>query len=91
MAKRQKIERRVGGSTADITHYVKVKSASGHSSLDCGDDVAKSLRGKSLDEIYKLAARATGKSERSLRRRWSHLNVGMQAMCARNAIRGAAR
>jgi hypothetical protein len=89
MAKRKIIERRVGNTTANIAGYVKVKSASGRNSLDCNDELARELRGMELAAIYKLAAQKLGESQRDLRARYKHLNVGMQAMNLRNRLRAA--
>jgi hypothetical protein len=76
---------------ADLSGYVKVKAASGNMSLDCGDDIAKKLRGLDLDAVYKLAAQALGESQRTLRSKYRHLNAGMQRMNLSNRMRGAQR
>lgn len=104
MAKRKKVMRakttvpsnidgrrikRVGTKKYDLTEYEAVKSAEGNSSLDCGDPVAEKLRGKPLDDIYGQAAKTLGESERSLRKRYSHLNAGMQRMNLGNRLRAA--
>ena len=95
MAKRktkvQKLERRVGNTTADLSDYQRVKSAAGNHSLDCGDGVAKQLRGLDLDAAFQLVAKATGESQRALRKRYAHLNSGMQRMVVGNLLRGATR
>ena len=74
---------------ADLSGYVKTKAASGNTSLDCADDVAKQLRGKELDAIYKLAAKTLGETEKALRARYGRLNVGMQRMNLGNRLRRA--
>lgn len=93
MAKRnvKKSESKNVTTGADLSDYVKVKAASGNTSFDCGDDIAKKLRGLDLDAVYKLAAQALGESQRSLRSRYRHLNIGMQRMNLSNRMRGAAR
>lgn len=73
----------------DLTHYVTVKSAGGNTSLDCGDDVAKQLRGKELDDVYKIVAKVTNEPEKDLRKRYEHLNPGQQRMNLGNRYRGA--
>lgn len=75
----------------DLTRYHTVISASGNSSLDNGDDVASTLRGKSLDEVYAIAAKATGMPQTQLRSNYGHLNPGMQRMNLGNKVRGALR
>lgn len=66
-----------------------VKTAGGNQAVDCGDNTAKLLRGKTLDEVYKIAARETRESEAELRKQYKHLNPGMQRMNLGNRIRGA--
>jgi hypothetical protein len=89
--KQKIVERRVGNATADVSKYITVRTASGRASLDCGDRTARELRGKTLDEVYKVAAKVTGQSERTLRRRYRTINAGLQRMAIGNLIRGAAR
>lgn len=71
----------------DLTRYEVVVSAGGNSSLDNGDEVAQLLRGKSLDEVYKIAAKHTETPEVQLRKNYEHLNVGMQRMNLGNKLR----
>ena len=89
MKQKKVVERRVGNTTANIAGYVSTKTASGRSSLDCDDDVARELRGKALDDVYKIAAKRLRESERALRKRYQHLNCGMQRMSLGLRIRGA--
>jgi hypothetical protein len=91
MSKRkQKLERRVGNrESVDLSDYVRVKSATGHDSLDCNDETAKQLRGVTLEQAYARAAKTLGESERTLRRRYGHLNRGMQRMVIGNLLRAA--
>jgi len=86
-----KLIKRVGEKDhkADLTRYKHVFSASGSSSLDCGDDLAKQLRGATLDEVYKQAAKLLREPEAALRKRYDHLNVGMQRMNLGNRMRAA--
>ena len=59
--------------------------------LDIGDATAKRLRGFTLDEVYKLAAKELKESEKDLRARYRHLNPGMQRMNLGNRMRAAAK
>lgn len=83
--------KRIGDKThkVDLTEYQTVVSAGGNSSLDNGDEVAKLLRGKSLDEVYTIVAKHTEEAEKQLRSNYKHLNVGMQRMNLGNKLRGA--
>ena len=54
---------------------------------DIGDDVAVMLRGKSLDEVYEIAAKFLGKTNKELTDKYSHLNCGMQRMVIGGAMR----
>lgn len=81
--------KRVGGKVYDLSDYVPSKTAEGNTSLHCGDSVAKQLAGKELDDVYKLAAKATGIAEKALRAKYAHLNVGMQRMNLGNRMRAA--
>lgn len=97
--KKEKVLRQVGEATADISNYEHVTTAAGNASLDCGDAVAVSLRGKTLDQTFKIAARALHKSggaeggvraiERELRARYAKLNPGLARMSLSCRIRGA--
>lgn len=79
---RTKIEVKVKGD--DGKSVTKAKSV-----IDNGDDVASLLRGRSLDEVYKVVAKQTKVAESDLRSRYEHLNVGMQRMCIGNKLRAA--
>lgn len=79
----------IAGTKHDLTEYVPVKSASGFASLDSGDELAVRLRGKTLDEVYEMAAKLLQEPERTLRTRYKHLNPGMQRMNLGNRMRGA--
>lgn len=77
--------------------YVKDKehkTASGNVSVHCGDEAAKKLLGKSLDDTYAIVGKVVEKatdgeeSEKSLRKKYAHLNVGMQRMNLGNRLRG---
>lgn len=58
-------------------------------SLDCDDPVARELAalGGDLEAIYKLAAKEMGVTIKSLKERYSHLNLGQQRMNLGNRIR----
>lgn len=58
-------------------------------SMDKGDSVAQSLRGLSIEEVYKQAAKTTHIGVADLTSRFSHLNPGMQRMNLGNMIRKA--
>ncbi len=66
------------------------KTASGNTSIDCDDELAAKLRGKSLDDVYTMAAKVLAPDETlaSLRAKYKHLNVGMQRMNLGNRMRG---
>lgn len=87
--------RRVGDRRYDCTRYVRkvggktLKSASGHSTMDNGDDVAKQLRGTELDEVYAKAAKLLGETQTALKAKYGHLNSGMQRMNLGNRMRAA--
>lgn len=81
--------KRVGDKTHDLSAYVKATTASGNTSLNCGDDLAKKLAGKDLDAVYKLAAKTLDVPEKDLRSRYAKLNVGMQRMNLGNRMRAA--
>lgn len=83
--------RSVGGREHDISAYDRVKLENGRVSFDNGDDTAHKLRNKSLAEVYEMAAKASGVSERSLKEKYKALNPGMQRMALGNRIRAASR
>lgn len=58
-------------------------------SMDKGDSVAQSLRGLSIEDVYKQAAKITHIGVADLTSRFSHLNPGMQRMNLGNMIRKA--
>lgn len=58
-------------------------------SMDNGDLVAQKLRGLTFDQMYAFAAKTLNQSERGLRERFAHLNVGMQRMNVGNMLRSA--
>ena len=60
------------------------KSSSGRSSLDCGDAVALALRGRSDEDLGKLAV-ANGLTDQW--DKWSHLNAGQRRMSLGNVLR----
>jgi hypothetical protein len=75
----------------ELDRYKAVKTVAGRNSLDVGDKVARTLRGLSLEEVYKVVAKATGGTAKALEKRWGHLNPGMQRMNAGNYWRGETR
>lgn len=60
-------------------------------SMDKGDSVAQSLRGLSIEDVYKQAAKITHIGVLDLQSRFGHLNPGMQRMNLGNMIRKAMR
>jgi hypothetical protein len=60
-------------------------------SMDKGDSVAQSLRGLSIEDVYKQAAKITHIGVLDLQARFGHLNPGMQRMNLGNMIRKAMR
>jgi len=77
---------------ADLERYTKDKehkTAGGNVSVHCGDAVAVKLRGKSIDEVFAIAAKVLGEPEKELRAKYKHLNVGMQRMNLGNRMRAA--
>lgn len=60
-------------------------------SMDKGDEVARTLRGQTLEQTYGHAASVTGHSVKDLKNRFEHLNPGMQRMNLGNMIRKVQR
>jgi len=83
--------RAIAGIEHDISHYRTVKNAKGATSRDSGDDVAQMLGGKTIDEVYTLVAKKIKEEEVDLRKRFKHLNPGMQRMNLGNMLRRALR
>lgn len=72
--------------------YTKTKSASGGSSLVCGDAVSQILAGRSLAEVaHALEEISTIFGERTtvaeIDKRYAHLNIGLARMSIGNRIR----
>lgn len=84
-------ERRIGNVKADVSSYVRVKTAAGHTSLHNGDAVASKLAGKELKDVYALVAKEVDIPKSQLVARYQHLNAGMQRMNLGNVLRGALR
>lgn len=81
--------KKVAGTVHDLSDYVKVKTAAGNTSLSCGDEVAKRLQGKELDDVYKLASKTLDIPVAQLKARYGKLNAGMQRMNLGNRMRAA--
>jgi len=77
-----------GGRIADEYEYKQAIAASGRTSCDTGDQVADTLRGKTLDEAYAIVAKVIGDTQKALKARYQHLNPGHQRMCIGNRLRG---
>lgn len=86
---------------ADLTHYAigLSKTPTGKATVDIDDQAARMLRGLDLDAVYKTAAskiahisgEKVGETEADLRKKYKHLNPGMQRMNVGNVLRGALR
>lgn len=74
----------------NLKKYKEVVAKSGRKSLDNGDEIAKLLRGKSLEDAYAFTAKKLDVSERSLKEKYGKLNEGMQRMNLGNRLRGLA-
>jgi hypothetical protein len=77
----------------DYVHDNENKTAGGNTSVHNGDDVAKKLVGKPLDEVYEIAAKVLVKADPDvtvgkLKKQYAHLNFGMQRMNLGNRMRG---
>lgn len=79
--------RAIGGKPFDVSRYNKGKTASGSTSFNNGDVVAEKLAGKTLDEVYTIGAKTLKATEKELRKRFEHLNAGMQRMNIGNMMR----
>lgn len=77
---------------ADLSTYhidKDKKTANGNPSVDCDDKVAVMLRGKDLKSVYELVAKQVeDETVVSLKKKYGHLNVGMQRMNLGNKLRG---
>ena len=73
----------------DLDKYVNGISGSGKRTKRADDPVAAALDGFTLDETYGVASRMTDITQKDLKEKYGHLNVGMQIMNLRNRIRGA--
>lgn len=80
-----------------LAGYVAVKCASGRKSYDKDDPTAQLLRGKTLEEVYAIAAATliTDKTVKNphafLRSQYQHLNPGQQRMILGNRLRRHAK
>jgi hypothetical protein len=87
--------RRVGNRRYDCSKYIRkvagklLKSAGGNATMDNGDQLAKTLRGADLDDVYKQASAVLGETQTALRAKYGHLNAGMQRMNLGNRMRAA--
>lgn len=81
--------RTVAGREHDISNYVRHKNAAGHVSYDNGDTVAEKLRDMELKDVYDFAAKKLDESVPTLKKKYGHLNAGMQRMNLGNRLRKA--
>ncbi len=81
--------RTIGGKAVNIHEYTRGKTASGNVSYHCGDELAEKLNGKDLDDVYSFAASKLKVEEKELRKKYEHLNPGMQRMSLGNRLRAA--
>jgi hypothetical protein len=72
----------------DVTDYVAGVSGSGKKTKNCGDTVAATLNGLSLDDVAEIAGHMLGQPAAEVAAKYSHLNVGQQRMNLGNRIRG---
>lgn len=82
--------RTIGGKSFDLSKYEKSKAPGGGTSYNNGDQVASTLAGKDLDAVYKLVASKIKVEESELRKKYKHLNPGMQRMNLGNRLRKVA-
>lgn len=73
----------------NLETYTKGRAASGAMSHNNGDAVAQALVGANLDEVVKLGSEVLEVTQKELREKYAHLNVGQQRMNIGNRIRGA--
>lgn len=97
-AKKGKSKKDVPAGTAALKQYApdyhkdnEKKTAGGNTSVDNDDEVARKFRGKDLDTIYGIVGKALAPdvTEADLRKKYKHLNVGMQRMNLGNRYRAA--
>ena len=79
--------RTIAGKTFDLSRYNRTKAPSGGVSYNNGDAVADLLDGKSLEQVYEIAAKKLKVDEKELRAKYKNLNVGMQRMNLGNRLR----
>lgn len=69
--------------------YQRVPDKKGKVHVCNGDEVARLLLNKDVNEIYEIVAKKTGVSEKELRAKYHTLNLGMQRMNLGNRLRKA--
>lgn len=89
-----KANKKNGGVVLDVlkekrADYTVTKTKDGRRLIDNGDEVASKLRDLDLDGVYALCAKTQGVTEKELRERYQHLNVGMQRMNLGNRLRAS--
>lgn len=67
------------------------RTAAGNISVDVNDALAQFLRGRSVQDVAKIAAVALGVEESALLAKYAHLNVGQQRMNIGNRLRAAVK
>jgi len=82
---------KIGNTEVNLDRYFvsDTKTPSGRRTIDTNDEIAQSLRGLPLEQVYQLAAETTGISVEELQDKYAGLNTGMQRMNLGNRIRGA--
>lgn len=83
--------RTIAGREHDVSGYVKTRNASGSVSLDNGDSTAEKLREKPLEQVYEIVAKALKEDVAALKKKYKHLNAGMQRMTLGNRMRKVVR
>ena len=64
------------------------KTAGGNLTIDNGDKTAAALRGMDIEDVYKHASKITETPVTELKKKYGHLNLGMQRMNLGNRVRG---
>lgn len=73
----------------DLEKYVDGVSGSGKKTKRSDHPVSQALDGMSLDEVFGVASKMCDITQKDLKEKYGHLNVGMQRMNLGNRIRGA--
>lgn len=72
----------------DLDKYVSGTSGSGKKTKRSDHPVSEMLDGFTIDEVYSVASKFCEITQKDLKEKYGHLNVGMQRMNLGNRIRG---